>query len=127
VRDGDEPGDPGAAADDEFVIPPPSDPWRSRAAKTGSAVETTLTGVLGFDDIEGGCSYLETANGSRYEVIYPDAWTLDLVRAELRGPGGQLACAGEPVTVRGALATDRSSTSQIGPIFAATDVTILPG
>jgi hypothetical protein len=66
-------------------------------------------------------------DGIRYEVIYPDDWTLDRTRAELRGPDGDLARAGDPVTVRGAVATDRSSICQIGPIFVAADVEVLPG
>ena len=36
------------------------------------------------------------------------------------------AHAGESVTVRGAVATDRSSICQIGPIFVATDVETAP-
>lgn len=86
----------------------------------------TVTGRLGFDDIEGGCSFLETDEGTRYEVTYPDGWTIDRILAELRGPGGELAGAGVSVTVRGAIATDRSSICQIGPIFVATAVELPP-
>jgi hypothetical protein len=124
MRGGREPDD--AAADDEFTLPPPSDPHASWAAKTLRPPTETVTGLLGFDDIEGGCSFLETGEGIRYEVIYPDAWRLDRMRGELRGPDGELARAGEAVTVRGAVATDRSSICQIGPIFVATDVEVLP-
>jgi hypothetical protein len=113
-----------AVGDDEFTLPASPDPWDSWAAKSPSRHEVTVTGRLGFDDIEGGCSFLETDEETRYEVAYPDGWTLDRMGAELRGPGGQLARAGESVTVRGAIATDRSSICQIGPIFVATDVEI---
>jgi len=113
-----------AVGDDEFTLPAPTEPWDSWAAKSPSRPDVIVTGRLGFDDIEGGCSFLETDDGTHYEVAYPVGWTLDRMRAELRGPGGQLARAGESVTVRGAIATDRSSICQIGPILAATDVKI---
>ena len=118
--------DPLAVGDDEFTLPTPTDPWDSWAAKSLSRPDITVTGRLGFDDIEGGCSFLETDEGTRYEVTYPDGWTLDRTHAELRGPGGQLAGAGESVIVRGAVVTDRSSICQIGPIFEATEVQIRP-
>jgi hypothetical protein len=81
-----------------------------------------VTGRLGFDDIEGGCSFLETDDGTRYEVVYPDGWAIDRMLAELRGPGDQVAHAGASITVTGGLAIDRSSICQIGPIFVATSV-----
>ena len=115
-----------ATGDDEFTLPTSTDPWDAWAAKSPSPPEVTVTGRLGFDDIEGGCSFLETDEGTRYEVIYPDGWVVDRMLAELRGPGGELAGAGERVTVRGAVATDRSSICQIGPIFAATAVELRP-
>jgi hypothetical protein len=115
-----------ASRDDEFTLPPLIDPREAWAEKSRSRPDATVTGRLSFDDIEGGCSFLETVEGTRYEVVYPDGWSLDRMRAELRGPGSQLAHAGESVTVRGAVATDRSSIYQIGPIFLVTDVEILP-
>ena len=86
----------------------------------------TVTGTLAFDDIEGGCSFLATDSGTRYEVTYPDGWILDRRQADLRGPSGEWARAGDSVTVRGTVATDRSSICQVGPIFVATDVEIPP-
>ena len=112
--------------DDEFTLPPPSDAWGSWAAKSGPPAALTVTGTLTFDDIEGGCSFLATDSGTRYEVTYPDGWILDRRRADLRGPLGQWARAGDTVTVRGTVATDRSSICQVGPIFVATEVEILP-
>jgi hypothetical protein len=111
---------------DEFTLPPPSDPRAAWAAKQVAPAETTVTGVLAFDDIEGGCSFLATDGGRRYEVIYPEGWTLDRRRAELRGPDDCVARAGDPVTVRGTVATDRSSICQVGPIFLASAVEIPP-
>ena len=115
-----------AAGDDEYTLPTRTDPWDSWAAKSPSRPDMAVTGRLGFDDIEGGCSFLQTDEGTRYEVTYPEGWAIDRMRAELRGPGDQVARAGESVTVRGAVAIDRSSICQIGPIFVATEVEIRP-
>ena len=123
-RDVDE-TEPPTWGDDEFTVPDPSDPWEALAAKGRSGPDATVTGRLGFDDIEGGCSFLATVEGTRYEVTYPVGWTIDRPRAELHGPDGLIASAGETVTVRGSIATDRSSICQIGPIFVATEVEIL--
>lgn len=117
---------PADSGDDEFILPTRLDPRRAWAAKTFDPTSITVTGRLTFDDIEGGCAFLETDDGTRYEIVYPDGWMLDRMRAELRGPGGHLARAGESVTVRGTVATDRSSICQVGPIFLATEVEIAP-
>ena len=118
--------EPRASGGDEFTLPPLTDPREAWAAKSRTLPDAIVTGRLGFDDIEGGCSFLETGDGTRYEVAYPEGWTIDRMQAELRGPDGQVAHAGESVTVVGAVATYRSSICQIGPIFVATDVVILP-
>ena len=74
--------------------------------------------------MEGGCPYLEAADGTRYEVIYPNGWQLD--RAALAaaraptGPWWQLPATSSPFAAQ--LATDMVSTCQIGPIFRATEV-----
>jgi hypothetical protein len=82
-----------------------------------------LTGFLGADPIEGGCAYLETEDGTRYEVIYPPGYDIDRSDATLRDPtGAVIATAGDVVTVRGREAKDMVSFCQIGPIFQATEV-----
>jgi hypothetical protein len=118
--------DSDASDDDEFTLPSQSGPGSSAPGKSLAPATATITGRLGFDDIEGGCVYLEAPDGTRYEVIYPEGWTLDRSSAELRGPDGQAVRVGEPLTVRGAVANDRSSICQIGPIFVATEVEIAP-
>ena len=115
---------PDGSAEDEFTLPPTKDPRRAWAGKQVAPATSTVVGVLTFDDIEGGCSFLATDSGTRYEVIYPDGWTLDRRRAEIRGPGDCVARAGDTVTVRGSVATDRASICQVGPIFQATEVEI---
>lgn len=85
--------------------------------------DATYSGVLGADSIEGGCSYLQTADGKRYELIPPDGWQLDKGSAQLTGPDGALvARAGDTITVKGHEA-DMVSICQIGPIIQAVEIT----
>jgi hypothetical protein len=82
----------------------------------------TIRGVLSFDDIEGGCAFLETADGTRYEVVYPDGWVLDRASGRLHGPEGQDVAPGGTIEIEGTIARDRSSICQVGPIVIATRV-----
>lgn len=107
---------------------PTSEPSASLASEqptprdSPGAGEMTITGRLGFDDIEGGCPYLETDGGTRYQVLWPDGWALD-GRGDLVSPAGDsVAGAGDEVTVRGRVADDMASICQIGPIFRASEV-----
>jgi hypothetical protein len=111
--------DPTEPVQDSFVLP-------SGTKELGQSGQPSrsITGRLGFDDIEGGCAYLETDDGTKVEVIYPEGWAVDRATGMLSGPDGQHAAAGDIVTVRGSVATDRSSICQIGPIFVATEVTV---
>jgi hypothetical protein len=82
-----------------------------------------LTGILGADSIEGGCGYLQAVNGTRYEVVYPDGWRLQMSPLQLSSPEGEVvARGGDEVTVRGTETNELASICQIGPIFRATDV-----
>ncbi len=86
--------------------------------------EMTITGHLGFEDIEGGCPYLGTDDGTRYQVIWPDGWRLD-GRGALVDPSGETVARGsDEVTVRGQVADDMASICQIGPIFRAREVVV---
>ena len=83
--------------------------------------EMHLTGTLGNDDIEGGCGYLQTKDGTRYEIIWPRGWKQQGSR--LRDLSGTVvATAGDTITLRGSVARDMASTCQIGPIFRSTEV-----
>jgi hypothetical protein len=106
----------GSAADDSFTLPSGHD--KSFEPPGGRTVEGTLV----FDDIEGGCAYVQSADGSKYEVIYPVGWALDRAAAVLNGPDGVVVPAGATVRVTGSVVTDRSSICQVGPIFQATSV-----
>lgn len=78
--------------------------------------------MLRSDAIEGGCAYLQTADGQKYEVIPPDDWQLQKAPAAFVDPTGQVvARAGDVVTVHGHEA-DMMSICQIGPIIQATDI-----
>ena len=81
-----------------------------------------VTGTLGFDDIEGGCPYLQAADGTRYQVMYPEGWRVDGASGVVAGPDGERVELGLQVTVRGVVLDDMMSTCQIGPIFQATEV-----
>ena len=88
-----------------------------------SSEDVALTGILGADVIEGGCAYLQAADGTRYEVIYPDGWTLERSPLQLRSPDGSVvARGGEEVSLRGVVTTEMASICQIGPIFNAVEV-----
>jgi hypothetical protein len=82
-----------------------------------------FTGTLGSDAIEGGCVYLETPDGRRLEVLYPDGWHVQRSPLALVGPDGTVVAeAGDPVTIRGAEARDMVSICQMGPIVRAVEV-----
>ena len=86
---------------------------------------TSITGTLSFDSVEGGCATLQSGDGTRYEVIYPNGWRMDRATGHLLGPDGQDVGPGAVITVRGSIATDMASICQIGPIFRAAEV--VPG
>jgi hypothetical protein len=92
------------------------------AQPTPRAGEIMITGRLGFDSIEGGCPYLQTDDGTRYQVLWPTGWELDS-RGDLISPAGEaVAGPGDEVTVRGRVADDMASICQIGPIFRSSEV-----
>lgn len=89
----------------------------------GGTGTDVVTGALGADSVEGGCAYLATADGERYEVLYPEGWTIQASPLMLTNPDGEVvARGGETITVRGRHAGDMASICQIGPIFRAEEV-----
>lgn len=104
---------------------PAPTPGRSVIAASQLPAGTLVTGVLGADSIEGGCPYLEADDGTRYQVIWPNGWTLDRSSAELSDPQGVIvARAGDRVSVRGEVAPEVATTCQIGPVFRASEVVV---
>jgi hypothetical protein len=117
------------ASDDASSAPPATSPSLVPASEqpvvsgTPQLGTARITGTLGADSIEGGCGYLQAADGTRYQVSYPDGWELSLSPLELRDPDGNaFAGPGDEVTVTGEVATDMASICQIGPIFRAVTV-----
>lgn len=90
---------------------------------TAAATHRTLTGVLGGDaDLEGGCVWLDTAEG-RIEVLWPEAYNASTDPIELRAvDGAVVAAAGDEVTITGLPAADMVSTCQVGALWTATAV-----
>jgi hypothetical protein len=120
------PGGSGAAGTGEPSPAGPASPSLELASQqpSKSGAAGTYVGVLSADAIEGGCAYLQAPDGRKYEVLYPDGWTLRRSPLELSGPDGRVvAQGGDEVTVRGSVA-DMASICQIGPIIEATEVVV---
>ena len=95
----------------------------SPSGEPSAGSDETYTGILRSDDIEGGCTYVQAADGQKYEVIPPDGWSIQTTPAAIVAADGQvIARAGELVTVHGHEA-DMMSICQIGPIIQASDIT----
>lgn len=105
---------------DPTATPRPSlTPATSRPQPGGEQV----IGVFGADAIEGGCTYLEADDGTRYQVIYPQGWQVQASPLQLTNPTGEVvATGGETITVLGRRADDMASICMIGPMFVATEV-----
>jgi hypothetical protein len=114
------------SARDEPTSSPRSTPVAPSPEPSPSPVERgsdTIVGLLGGDEIEGGCYFVETDDGTRYEVIWPEGWMID-ARGNLLDPTDEVvARPGDELTVRGQIAGDMASICQIGPIFRASGVT----
>jgi hypothetical protein len=107
---------PSASPSISLITPGPSKPLAPDAADTYS-------GILSFDSIEGGCAFLQAADGRKLQVLYPEGWTLQKSPLELLAPDGSVhSRAGDTVSVKGSEATDMASICQIGPIIQATEV-----
>ena len=114
------------SASDQPTSSPPSTPVAPSPEPSPSPVDRgsdTIVGLLGGEEIEGGCYFVETDDGTRYEVIWPDGWMID-ARGNLLDPTVEVvARPGDELTVRGQIAGDMASICQIGPIFRASGVT----
>lgn len=87
------------------------------------AAGDTITGTFGGDpQLEGGCAWVDDG-ATRWNVQYPEDYTLSLDPPKLTGPGGLIVRPGDTITVAGAERTDLMTICQIGPVWAATSVT----
>jgi len=76
-----------------------------------------------MDAIEGGCPYLQTTDGRKLQVLYPDGWQLQKAPLQLVAPDGTVhSKGGDLVSVNGSEATDVATICQIGPVIRATEV-----
>ena len=100
----------------------PSASLELESPKSPPGTDQTYTGVLRSDAIEGGCVYLQAADGRKYEIIAPTGWEIQKAPAAVVDPSGQVvARAGEVITVNGHEA-DMMSICQVGPIIQATEI-----
>ena len=113
-------GDPEGATPETSPQPTPiASPTRSPVPGGGDV----LTGTLGADTAERGCTYLEAADGTRYEVRYPEGWSVEAAPLRLTDPSGEVvATGGETITVQGRVEREARSICQLGPIFEADEV-----
>jgi hypothetical protein len=115
------PGGPGPTATPPAVSPSASLELESPKAPSGT--DQTYTGVLRSDAIEGGCVYLQAADGTKYELIAPTGWEIQKAPAAVVDPSGKVvARAGQVITVDGHEA-DMMSICQVGPIIQAIEIT----
>jgi hypothetical protein len=118
----DEPSSP-RSTPAETPEPSPTRSPRQPSPSPSQRGSDTIVGRLGGEDIEGGCSFVQTDDGTRYEVIWPEGWRID-ARGNLVDPTDQVAARpGDELTVHGQIAGDMASICQIGPIFRASAVT----
>ncbi len=95
----------------------------SAALSAAPGIGTVYSGILSMDAIEGGCAYLQAADGKKLQVLYPDGWQLQKSPLALIAPDSSVhSKGGDRVSVRGAEAADMASICQIGPIIQATEV-----
>lgn len=107
------------SADASDALPSPS----LTPASASPAKGELLSGTLGFDQIEGGCSYVEARDGTRYQVLYPDGYAIDRSSGDLTGPDGAVvAQLGAELQLRGAVDREMVTICQIGPVFRASEV-----
>jgi hypothetical protein len=68
---------------------------------------------------------VETADGTRFQIQYPDGTSIDPSNGDLIGPNGEIiATLGGTLELRGKVNEDAGSICQIGPIFDAVEVLV---
>lgn len=87
-----------------------------------------IRGLLAGDpQLEGGCAWIQTDDGTRYEVIYPEGYRVEMDPLRLVGPDGDVVAEeGDTLEVSGALAEDMVSVCQVGRIWRADSVALDP-
>jgi hypothetical protein len=110
----------------EAPAPIASEPMDRPTDGVGGESRPDLVGVLGGDaTLEGGCAWLETPDGERWQVVWPAGYHVmfDQAGPMLMGPDGSIAAGpGDRVGVTGKEAGEMGSVCQVGPIFQAEGV-----
>lgn len=86
--------------------------------------QRTISGTLDGDPVlEGGCAWVDTGDGQRYEVMWPDGYRIEWEPMQLVGPDDEVvARSGDQVEVVGSVDRDMASICMVGTIFSATEV-----
>ena len=101
---------------------PAARPSASLSSKP-EGITADYSGILSMDEIEGGCTYLQAADGRKLQVIYPEGWQLTKSPLALIAPDGSVhSKGGDRVSVKGSEANDIATICQIGPVIRATEV-----
>lgn len=102
--------------------PSPTEP-ATPAATAQPPAGDGLTGTLGGDpQLEGGCAWVDDG-AQRWEVQYPQGYTITFDPLVLTGPDGPVAEEGDTITLGGAEQGDAVTICQVGRVWAATSVT----
>lgn len=105
---------------------PDDDPITEEPERDRDVSEATMdiTGTFtGDESLEGGCAWVEVRDGERYEVIWPEGYTVEWGPLRLIGPDGdEVAGDGDEVTLQGDIARDMASFCMVGTMFEATAV-----
>jgi hypothetical protein len=121
----DEPDRPeGEDVDRPEQVFPDRDDDRDQRRVDAEAGPGTIVGTFGGSaELEGGCFWVD-ADPGRYEVVWPDGYTVETDPVRLLRDGDVVAEAGDTVVVHGAVDTDAMSVCQIGPVLRATGVDV---
>ena len=108
----------------------PSEPPAPRSELTapdrapGGKEAKSITGTFGGDaQLEGGCAWVEDG-GTKWQVQWPDGYSVSFEPLTLNGPSGPVAEEGAIVTVTGRPQSEAITICQVGPLWQATDVTV---
>ena len=99
-------------------------PTETADEPAGSIEDADLIGTFGGDaQLEGGCAWVDGEDGKRYEVIYPEGWSVHFEPLHLIDPGGEVrAEEGDRIGLAGSVGGDLVSICQVGTIFEASEV-----
>lgn len=103
---------------------PDVSPTETADQPAGSIEDADLIGTFGGDaQLEGGCAWVDGQDGKRYEVIYPEGWSVHFEPLHLIDPDAEVrAEEGDRIGLDGSVGDDLVSICQVGTIFEAREV-----